>query len=324
VRKNMKTKIKDYVAGDEVEGLILRFTDVQIRKTTSNADYASMLGFDGDDIIETKIWKFSDEIKEILKNGEIYSVVGLMKDYQGKMQLNVKELRIADDQDDFNKDDFLEFAKMSKEDLKDAVREYIVKMENPILKKLVLELLKDYVDEYFVHPAAKVMHHNYVSGLAYHVYSMLKLADAHLELYPFLNKDLVYAGIILHDLGKIVEMTKETGEYTKAGNLLGHITISVNKLHQKSVELGVEESEETLLLQHIILSHHGLLEYGSPKEPIIPEAYLIYMLDYTDSRMASLEKEICKDGKIPEEAKGTYTQPIMAFDRKNFYIPNIK
>lgn len=317
-------KIKDYQPGDEVVDLILRITDLQFRKTTSNADYVSMLGFDGEDLIETKVWKLTDEIRGILKNGEIYAASGVMKDYQGKMQFNVKDLRLTNENDEYDVNDFYEFAKIDKEELKNEIMQYILKIDNPIIKKVVFELIKENFNQYFVHPAAKTMHHNYISGLAYHVYSMLKLSDAYLSLYPYFNKDLVYGGIIIHDLGKLIEMTSDSGEYTKEGNLLGHITIATNKLYKKAVELKVENTEEVLMLQHIIISHHGHMEYGSPKEPTIPEAALIFMLDYSDSRLASLEKEICKNNVIVEDLKGNYTQPLTVFDRKSFYIPKLK
>lgn len=316
-------KIKDFQPTDEVNGLILRLTDIQLRKTTANADYASMLGYDGTDLIESKIWKLTDEMKELLENGKIYSVSGNMKDYQGKMQLNIRDISIPLE-DEYNKNDFFEFAKISETDLKTKIMEYVLKMDNVLIKQLVLSLLKEYIDQYFVHPAAKTVHHNYISGLAYHVYSMLTLSDTYINLYPYLNKDLVYGGIILHDLGKIIEMNKASGEYTKEGNLLGHIMIASNKLYQKAVELEMEHSEEFLMIQHIVISHHGMLEYGSPKEPLTPEAMLVYLLDFSDSRMAALEKEICSHNQIKEELKGNYTQPIFAFDRKSFYVSNLK
>lgn len=316
-------KINDFKPGDEVADLILRLNDVQFRKTASQADYATMIGYDGENILETKIWNLTEELKEILVNGNIYSCFGNMKDYQGKMQFNIKDLKIPSD-DEYDKRSFFEFAKMTEEELKTAIMKYVLKIDNHVIKQLVVELLKEHIEEYFIHPAAKTMHHNYISGLAYHVYSMLTLSDVYLSLYPFLNKDLVYGGIILHDLGKIIEMSAETGEYTKMGNLIGHITIASNKLYQKAVELKLADREEFMLLQHILISHHGLLEYGSPKTPLIPEAELVFLLDYSDSRMAALEKEITKDGVLNEELLGEYTQPIFAFDRRSFYIPNIK
>ena len=106
-------------------------------------------------------------------------------------------------------------------------------------------------------------------------------------------------------------------EYTKLGKLLGHISIGANEIYASAIDLGLEKTEEVINLLHIILSHHGQLEYGSPKEPLTAEAELIHLLDFGDSRMASLEKEVVKT------KKGEYTSPITAFDRKSFYIPDI-
>jgi 3'-5' exoribonuclease len=312
----MRIKIKDFSPHDKAT-LVLRLSDIQIKKTQSNAEYASMLGYDGNELIEVKIWSLSEEKKQLLKNGEIYELSGQMKDYQGKMQLNVNEIQLATDPE-INRNEFFEFAKIEKEELEEKIVAYINKIENPIIKKVVFTILKEHFDGFFVHPAAMSMHHNYIGGLAYHVYSMLTLSDAYLNLYPFLNKSLVYGGIILHDIGKMIELSGPRGvEYTKEGNLLGHITIASNIINKVSTNLGYDNTDEVLALQHIVLSHHGRLEYGSPKEPAIAEAALVFMLDFSDSRLASLEKE------VTSTEKGGFTAPIGAFDRKSFYVPNI-
>jgi len=309
-------KIKDYQPSDKAT-LFLRITDCQFRKTTANNEYASMLGFDGVDLIEVKIWSLNDEIKEKLKNGEIYELSGTMKDYQGKMQFNVKDVRVVGE-DEVDRSKYYSSAKIPPIKLKALINEYIDKISNLIIKNIVITILNDYEEQYYIHPAAVIMHHNYISGLAYHVYTMLRLSDAYLEQYPYLNKDLVYGGIILHDIGKLIELSDEKSmEYTKRGKLLGHIPMASNIIFEAASKLGVNDSEEALVLQHIILSHHGFLEYGSPKEPAIAEAALIFMLDYTDSRMAALEKE------IENTEKGEYTDNISAFERKSFYRPKI-
>ena len=311
--------IKDYSIGDKAT-LVLRFSDVQIRKTTSNADYASLIGFDGKDLIDVKIWSLPQEKKDILKNGEVYLAVGNMKDYQGKMQLNVTDFRLVTD-DEMDLSVFYEYAKLSSLELQQRIYGYIQKIDNKIIKSIVAQLMSDHYQEYFLHPAAVTMHHNYFSGLAYHVYSMLVLSDVYLMQYPFLNKDLVYAGIIIHDIGKIYELSGGKGiEYTKVGNLLGHISIGCNLIYKASCDLGYEDTDECLSLQHIVLAHHGLNEYGSPKEPQMAEAVLIYLLDFSDSRMAALEKEY----KDLELLKGGFTNPLPAFERKSFYVPDLK
>lgn len=309
-------KVKNYQPADKAT-LILRITDCQIRKTASNAEYASMLGFDGDDLIDVKIWSLNDDIKAILKNGEIYELSGVMKDYQGKMQFNVKDARLVGE-GEVNKGDYYESARLSADELRIQIENYVDKIENKIIKEIVTTILSRYDDKYYFHPAAVMIHHNYISGLAYHVYSMLCLSDAYIVQYPYLNADLVYGGIILHDIGKLVELSDaKSMEYTKKGQLLGHIPIASNILHHTACLLGVENTEELLALQHIILAHHGLLEYGSPKEPAIAEAALVFMLDLADSRLAALEKEM----KVTE--KGEFTGNVAAFDRKSFYRPLI-
>lgn len=311
-------RIKDFSANNKAT-LILRFSDIQIRKTSADADYASLLGFDGENKIEVKIWSLNEELKKLLKNGEIYVANGTMKEYQGKLQFNVNDFRYVTDEDEINREDFYEFAKLDVNTLQDEITSYVEKIQNPIIKEIVVDIIKKYYKDYFLYPAATTMHHNYYSGLAYHIYSMLKLSDSYLKLYPFLNEDLVDAGVILHDIGKLVELSGPKGtEYTKEGNLLGHISVGANILYATAVKLGYETTDEVLALQHIILSHHGYNEYGSPKEPLMAEAVLIFLLDFSDSRMAALEKE------IPNTKKGEYTNQIAAFDRKAFYVPDIK
>ena len=308
--------IKNLKIGDRVQ-LILKFQSIQVKKTTANDDYASLIGFDSEDLIDIKIWSLPEEKKNILKNGEIYVVQGTIKDYQGKKQFNVTDFRIALDSE-VDKDIFYEYAPLTKNELQTKISSYINRIKNDNLKKIVLTAIKKHLTEYFEYPAAVSIHHNFIHGLAYHVYSMLTLSDAYLNLYSYLNSDLVYAGIILHDIGKVKELSGSKGvEYTKQGNLLGHISIGANIVNSVCNDLGLADSDEALCLQHIILSHHGLNEYGSPKEPLMGEAALIYMLDYSDSRFASLEKQ------YKNTVKGEYTEPLIAFDRKSFYIPNL-
>lgn len=313
-------KISDLVLSNNEEvQLILRLSDVNIKKTSSGDDYASLLGFDGVDKIEAKIWTFTDELKNQLVNGEVYKVNARTKQYQNRTQLNILSIELVKEEDGLDLSMFYEKAKYSSDELARKINEYFKKIDNPILKTTVSVLLKKYFNDFFDFPAAVSMHHNYFSGLAYHTYSMLKLSDAYLELYPYFNKDLVYSGIILHDLGKLIELSGPKGtEYTKKGKLLGHISLGANEIYKTSIELGYSDTEEITNLLHIILSHHGQLEYGSPKEPSTPEAALIHLLDYCDSRLAGLEGEVSKANT------GEYTQPVATFDRRIFYIPDIK
>lgn len=309
-------KISECNIGDKVV-MALKFQNVQIKKTTTNADYASVVGFDSVELINVKIWNLPSEKKELLQNGKIYICEGTIKDYQGKKQLNINDFREAKE-NEIDSDKFFEYAPLSKNELQTKISGYINKIKNEKIKTIVLKTIKKYVNDYFEYPAAVTIHHNYISGLAYHTYSMLSLSESYLKLYNYLNSDLVYAGIILHDIGKVKELSgSRSTEYTKEGNLLGHITIGLSMVHSVCEELGYTSTDEALALEHIILSHHGKLEYGSPKEPTIPEAALVFLLDYADSRFASLDKF------INECEEGEYTEPVFAFDRRAFYKPKI-
>jgi 3'-5' exoribonuclease len=168
---------------------------------------------------------------------------------------------------------------------------------------------------FFDYPAAVTMHHNYFNGLAYHTYSMLRLADTFVENYSSLNHDLLYSGIILHDIGKTKELSgpKQT-EYTQAGNLLGHIVIGYKMLVQAGTKMNILDTEAFKALEHMIISHHGFLEYGSPREPLMAEAFALYLIDLCDSKMAALDDEVSKT------EKGEYTGQIPSINKKTIYV----
>ena len=314
----MRKSIKECNSLEEVE-MILKLYDIQIKKTSTGVDYASMLAYDGVDKMDAKIWQFTPSMRNKLDSGEVYVVSGRTKEYQGKIQLNIKDIRNVTPEDNVDLDNFYEKAKMNSDELKEGINDYFKEIDDPILKNIVSVLLKKHFDAFFEYPAAVTIHHNYYYGLAYHTYSMLSLAKKYLENYKFINKDLVYAGIILHDVGKVTELSGPKGtEYTKTGKLLGHIVIGLNEVYATACDLEVENTEEVLNLLHIIASHHGELEYGSPKVPQTPEAELVHLLDYSDSRLAALEDEVTKTDK------GEFTHQLFAFDRKMFYVPDVK
>lgn len=169
---------------------------------------------------------------------------------------------------------------------------------------------------FLLYPAATKNHHEYVSGLAYHVVSMLDLAKAIADFYPSLDKDLLYAGVILHDLGKVIELSGPIStSYTVEGNLLGHISIMVNEIGEAAKELGIS-GEEVVILQHMVLSHHGKPEWGSPKMPMVKEAEILHHIDNIDAKMNMLDRAL-------ERVKpGEFTERIFALDNRSFYKPS--
>lgn len=213
---------------------------------------------------------------------------------------------------------FYEYAPLTPNELKQGIEFYLNKIDNKIIKLVTEELYKKYFSKFYIHAAATKFHHAYVGGLAHHTLTMLKLAAPFIEVYPYLNKDLIYSGIILHDMAKINEITGPDGEYTKEGLLIGHLVMITIEIEKVAATFDLNKTEEVLLLKHIALAHHGLLNYGSPKRPQIGEALLIWYLDTIDSKFTPLKSE------LENTEEGSFTNMLQVLDRMRFYKDEIK
>ena len=211
-----------------------------------------------------------------------------------------------------------EYAPLNREELREGVEGYLNQIENKNIKLITDELYKKYRNKFYIHPAATKFHHSYVGGLAHHTLSMLNLVEPFLKQYPYLRKDLLYSGIILHDLAKIDEITGVDGEYTAEGLLIGHLVMLAIEIDKAASKHNIENSEEALLLKHIAISHHGIPNYGSAKKPQIGEALLIWYLDTIDSKLGPLGNEYEKTNE------GEFTNIINVLDRMRFYKDKIK
>ena len=187
-------------------------------------------------------------------------------------------------------------------------------IEDQVLQDLVKACFDFYGDKFYQYPAATRNHHDFVGGLASHVYGMANLAVSICELYPIYNRDLLLAGVLIHDMGKIDEYTAPIlSEYTALGKLVGHISIMHANLVQVARELGYEDKEQTLLLRHLLLSHHGELEYGSPVVPMLKEAEMLNFIDNMDARTNMFEKF------YDDQEEGTFSPRMFALNNRNFY-----
>ena len=194
------------------------------------------------------------------------------------------------------------------------IEQLIGNIQNETIREIVSEILNMEKDKFYIYPAATKNHHNFVGGLAYHTISMAKMGLSVLQMYPWLDADLLIAGILLHDIGKVEELSAAIlPEYTNKGNLLGHISIMNNKIDRVAVALGKEESESVILLKHLVLSHHGKMEFGSPVMPLIPEAEVLTILDNLDSRMYMMKQSI--DTTQP----GHFGPRVFALDGRMIY-----
>ena len=203
---------------------------------------------------------------------------------------------------------------ISIEEAKGELESYINKIDNKIVREITINLINKYEDKIFVYPAATKMHHAYIGGLAHHFLGMLKIGDSFITNYPYLNKDYIYAGIILHDIGKIVELTGPVNtEYTVAGQLLGHLVIGAMEINQEAIRLGYENTDEVLHLCHLLVSHHGVPQFGSAKKPMTAEAWALWYIDTIDSKFRVLGEELAQTNNKD------FTAPIGVLDRSKVY-----
>jgi len=213
--------------------------------------------------------------------------------------------------------DYLAFFKVSLipiSELKEGIYKYIDMIKDSNLKVLTLTIIEENEKDFFAYPAAKSVHHDFLGGLAEHTLGMLKLGNAIISLYDGIDRDLLIAGIVLHDFGKIFELENYGLNYGKSGNLLGHIVIGSNIIYATAKDLNIIEDQKVLQLNHIIISHHGKLEFGSPKLPMTMEAEIISQIDDFDSKINIMQKEL---NKSPAgTGNDDFTDSIFGLDKR--------
>ncbi|MBO8156176.1 MAG: 3'-5' exoribonuclease YhaM [Bacillaceae bacterium] len=268
--------------------------------------------------IEAKLWEITKEDEEEFVHEKIVKVMGEIREFRGRPQLKIHQIRPAQPTDGVKIEDFLEKAPVPVDELKGRITEAIFEMKNPNLQRIVRFLVKKYEQDLFVFPAATKNHHEYISGLAHHIVTMLEIARNLKGIYQHIDLDLLYAGIILHDLGKLKELSGAvTPNYTVEGKLLGHISIMAEEIAKASEELGID-GEEVMVLKHLVLSHHGKNEWGSPKTPLVREAEILHLIDLIDAKINMINRA------LDQTKPGEFTERIFALDNRSFYKPAYK
>jgi len=284
-------KIKD-VENKQPINLYAKIESFGLLKASNQTEYFNLDLRDDTGVINAKKWDVKEEEKQGFGQGDLVFIEGTGSEYNGKVQLIIRSMRLVNEFDAIDESIFYERAPMSLGTLKEEIEGYITRIKNMHLHVITRTLIDKHYDAYFEFPAATKNHHAYISGLAYHVLTMLKLADGFLHVYPALNRDLLYAGILLHDLGKVIELSDHLSpRYTKVGQLIGHINLCFEAIRLVA-DAKSFASEEVLLLQHLILSHHGQMEYGSPKEPMVLEAEVLHLIDLADSRITMITSDL--------------------------------
>lgn len=306
--------IENLNPGDSVDHFFLVHKATQ-GVTAQGKDYMTLHLQDKSGEIEAKFWTATKNDMATIKPEEIVHVKGDIINYRGNKQMKVNQIRLATTEDQLKTEQFVDGAPLSPAEIQEEISHYLLEIENANLQRITRHLLKKYQERFYTYPAASSHHHNFASGLSYHVLTMLRIAKSICDIYPLLNKSLLYSGIILHDIGKVRELSGPVAtSYTVEGNLLGHISIASDEVVESARELNIE-GEEIMLLRHMILSHHGKLEYGSPKLPYLKEAEILCYIDNIDARMNMFEKAYKKTDK------GQFTDKIFGLENRRFYNP---
>lgn len=315
----MDKKLYDYQLEENVDVfLLIKSADVRVAK--NGKKFIAFTFQDTSGQMDAKFWDASEEDIETYQASRVVKVQGKRELYQGNPQLKIFSMRLTKPGEPDNPDLYLERAPMKKDDMVEVLNQALFEITNANMNRIVRHLLNKHQKEFFQSPAAKRFHHAFSGGLAYHTVSMLTIAKALTDQYTELNKSLLYAGLILHDLGKVFELSGPVStEYTLEGNLVGHIVLADEEISKACQTLKIDEKhEDVLLLKHMVLSHHGHLEYGSPVRPKLREAEILFQIDNMDATINML------DDALGRTEPGTFSERIYGLDNRSFYLPKQK
>ena len=284
----------------------------------TNKQYGDVMLEDKTGQINAKIWNMEGIDPEEYKDAAAVKIKGKIKEFNGTLQLNIEKIRRTTERDGIELDELVPAAPESGEVMYDDVIKYAGRIKDDDIRKIVLHLYDMYKDKLIYYPAAKANHHSVRSGLLFHIKKMLETAEAICAIYSSVNSDLLFAGVMLHDIAKIEEMNSTqlgiVTDYSTAGELLGHITIGIGLVRDAQKELGADE-EKSMLIQHMILSHHYEAEYGSPKKPCFIEAELLHYIDMIDARVFDMDRA------VKDLQGGAFSEPVFSIDRRRIYKP---
>src|SRR6202165_3704673 len=272
----------------------------QVKAKKNGEPYLALILADRSGQIEAKMWDNVDEFILAFEQDDFLKVKGLVNKYKNRFQLTIHKLRRMDEGDI----DFTDYLPKTTKDIGELWRtltEFVATFQNPHLKALVELFMADpeIAERYRNAPAAKTLHHAYIGGLLDHVVSLFRSCDLMCRNYPQVNRDLLLTGAFLHDIGKIQELTYNRAfSYTTRGQLLGHMIIELEMLQAKLVQLPGFPGELKTLLEHLIISHHGQYDFGSPKLPMFPEALLLHYLDDLDSKMEAMRAHFERESEL--------------------------
>lgn len=288
--------IREFQDGQRIVGHYL-CKEKSLFRTKAGKNYLSLVLQDKTGTVTAKVWELNLQIGEFAKN-DFIKIDAQVTTFQGDIQLSIQRLRKSEE-GEYNPADYSPASEHDPDTMYQEVFAWIEKVCEPHLKQLLQHFYRD--DEALaqrirIHPAAKSVHHNFVGGFLEHVTSVTRLADYLAGSYHPVNRDLVICAALLHDIGKLWELNPmPAGDYSAEGQLLGHIMIGYDMVRDEIRQIADFPPHLALQLEHIILSHHGELEFGSPKVPMTMEAMIIHLADNTDAKMKMVEEFLKND-----------------------------
>ena len=272
----------------------------QVKSKKSGDLYLSLTLADRSGQLQANMWDNVADTLETFAQDDFVKVKGVVHKYNGRWQLTIHKLRKLEDAE-IDYSDYLPKTSKDIDQLWRTLGEFVESFENRWLKSLLKEFMADeaIVTAYKNAPAAKTLHHAFVGGLLDHVVSLFTVCDLAARNYPQVNRDLLLSGAFLHDIGKLHELAYQRSiSYTTEGQLLGHMIIELEMLQQKLAHLPGFPAELKILIEHMIISHHGHYEFGSPKLPMFPEALMLHYLDDLDSKMESMRAQFEREAEF--------------------------
>lgn len=308
--------IKEFLEGDVIRGPLL-VINANRGITNNGLAYMNITLQDKTGTIEAKKWDLSEDDNAVITSGSIIYVDGDVLNYRDNLQIKIRSVgRLQDDEVDVGR--FTISSPIAIEELEKRLDAYVSSIKQPECALIIKTLVEKFYKNFISYPAAVRNHHEFASGLLHHTVQMADLGEAIAKLYSSIDRDMLISGIILHDLGKTIELSGPIiPKYTLEGKLIGHISITHAEIQKVVDELNIK-GEVPTLLSHMVLSHHGKYEYGSPVLPLTREAFLLSVIDDLDSKMMIIDKAF---DQTPE---GEFTSRIYALDERAFYKPKKK
>jgi len=313
------TLIRQLNAQDEFIGFyLMKEFEVKQTNATPAKDYFDIVLCDSSGQLPAKYWDVQPAEKQLFAPMTLVKVQGIVQTYRDKLQIKIARIRNVSQEDGVSLTDFIRSAPISADDLVRTIKRTLESIADTAIRDIVAFCVAK-VDEKLSHyPAAKTHHHAYFAGLAYHIVRMLELGEFICSQRRFLNPDLIRAGIILHDIAKPEEMIAQLGvvsDYSVQGKLIGHIAMASNWITEAAVRLGLPlDSERVIGLQHLVLSHHNLGEWGSPVQPQTAEAVALHHIDALDAKL-----QMAEDALAAAPDGDAWTQPVRGLENKAMY-----